>query len=281
MIRLISAKERLAESTASIALFGRAKIGKTTTVIGLPGKETVVLDLEAGMKAVEGRYVGDSIAIRSFPDAINIVCLLAGPDPAKPSDQFFSDAHHKHCVETLGPPVDPAKYRHIFVDSITELTRLAMDWAKTQPAAYSARTGQPDLRGAYGLLGRQVIDIVKQLQHAPDKNVIFVGGLDRRIDDFGRETFEIQTEGMKVGNELPYIVDEVVTLSDFDFDTTANTWTHNFGKGAHRAFCCRSPNPWGLPAGDRSGRLDEVEEPHLGRLIDKINGGNPLLTTEV
>ena len=48
-------------------------------------------------------------------------------------------------------------------------------------------------------------------------------------------------------------------------------WSHNLGKGAVRAFCCRSPNPWGLPAGDRSGRLELIEEPHLGHLIAKTN----------
>jgi hypothetical protein len=149
MLKLTTSQERLAQSTASIALFGRAKAGKTTTATTLPGDETLFFNLEAGMKAIEGRFTGDSIAIRTFSDAINAVCLLAGPDPAKASDQFFSEAHHKHCVETLGPIIDPEKYRYIFVDSITELTRLAMDWAKTQPAAYSARTGQPDLRGAY------------------------------------------------------------------------------------------------------------------------------------
>jgi hypothetical protein len=55
-----------------------------------------------------------------------------------------------------------------------------------------------------------------------------------------------------------------------DFDTATGTWSHNLGKGAHRALCCQSPNPWGLPAGDRSGRLDLIEEPHLGRLIQKL-----------
>ena len=29
-------------------------------------------------------------------------------------------------------------------------------------------------------------------------------------------------------------------------------------------------NEWGYPAKDRSGRLDTIEEPHLGRLMDKI-----------
>ena len=67
---------------------------------------------------------------------------------------------------------------------------------------------------------------------------------------------------------MPYIVDQVITMSDFD--TATGTWSHNLGKGAHRALCCQSPNPWGLPAGDRSGRLDLIEEPHLGRLIQKL-----------
>ena len=39
-----------------------------------------------------------------------------------------------------------------------------------------------------------------------------------------------------------------------------------------RAFVCQTLNPWGYPAKDRSGRLDLVEEPHLGRLMEKIRG---------
>ena len=45
-----------------------------------------------------------------------------------------------------------------------------------------------------------------------------------------------------------------------------------------RRLVCKSGNPWGLPAKDRSGRLDLVEEAHLGRLIAKIGepGRSPL-----
>lgn len=45
-----------------------------------------------------------------------------------------------------------------------------------------------------------------------------------------------------------------------------------------RAFVCQTLNPWGYPAKDRSGRLDLVEEPHLGRLMEKIRG--PLIPAE-
>jgi hypothetical protein len=34
---------------------------------------------------------------------------------------------------------------------------------------------------------------------------------------------------------------------------------------------CKSPNPWKLPAKDRSGNLDVIEEPDLGKLMEKIS----------
>ena len=40
----------------------------------------------------------------------------------------------------------------------------------------------------------------------------------------------------------------------------------------YRAFVCQTLNPWGYPAKDRSGRLDMIERPHLGKLMDKISG---------
>jgi hypothetical protein len=37
-----------------------------------------------------------------------------------------------------------------------------------------------------------------------------------------------------------------------------------------RGFVCTSPNPWGYPAKDRSGKLDQLEPPDLRTLIAKI-----------
>ena len=41
-----------------------------------------------------------------------------------------------------------------------------MVWSKQQPEAVSERTGKPDVRGAYGLLAREMITLLKHLQHA-------------------------------------------------------------------------------------------------------------------
>ena len=157
----------------------------------------------------------------------------------------------------------------VFVDSITDLTRQAMAWAKTRPEAVSEKTGKPDTRGAYGLLAREVIALLKHLQHARGKTVIFVGILERITDEFNRVTWQPQMEGGKAARELPGIVDQVITLSMFARD--GEGWRHDPERGDVRRLVCRSGNSFGLPAKDRSGRLDITEPPDLGALLTKIN----------
>lgn len=273
-LKLVTADERLADRNLKVtmAIFGIWGIGKTSLLHTLDQSSCLFLNLEAGDKSVQS-HLAHEFKIRSFTDAREIACLIGGPDPAAADNDFYSEAYYRYCCDQY-PDVDVSQYKTIFCDSITDLTRLAMTWAKQQPEAFSEKTGKPDIRGAYGLLGREVIKLLKHLQHAPGKNVIFVGVLEEVKDDFGRVTWEPQMEGGKVGRELPGIVDQVVTMGYFDFDPNAEVpqqWRHEPGKGAHRVLVCKSPNQWGLPAKDRSGNLDLVEKPHLGELIEKIN----------
>ena len=270
-LSIVSADQRLAEASAktTIALFGPSGVGKTSLLKGLPPEATLCLDHEAGMKSVQG-WPGDSISIRAFPDAIDIACLIGGIDPAADPKGFFSEGHYRHVCETYAGLVETiAEKRIIFVDSITDLTRQAMAWAKTRPEALSDKTGKPDLRGAYGLLAREVIGLLKHLQHAPGKTVIFVGILERVVDEFNREHWQPQMEGGKAARELPGIVDQVITMGLFEAD--GDGWRHEPAKGEIRRFVCQAGNPFSLPAKDRSGRLDATEPPDLGALLQKIN----------
>lgn len=70
----------------------------------------------------------------------------------------------------------------------------------------------------------------------------------------------MQIDGSKVPRELPGIVDEVIILDFIDFGDGKPT----------RGFVCTAPNPWGYPAKDRSGCLEQLEEPNLGKLITKL-----------
>jgi len=273
-LRIITADERLSasENKTSLAVFGPPGVGKTTLIKTLPADKAVCFDLEAGMKSVQD-WRGPSIPIRSFPDFRDLVILIGGPDPAQHPGSYYGVEYHAHVQREYaesGLEVFLKDRSIIFVDSITDLTRQAMAYAKQQPEAFSDRTGKPDVRGAYGLLGREVIQALKHLQHARGKTVIFVGVLEKIIDEFGTSSWVPQMEGTKAGRELPGIVDQVLSMQLFSKDAEG-AWTLD-EKSTNRRLVCQSGNPWGLPAKDRSGRLDMTEPPDLAALLAKIDG---------
>lgn len=141
--------------------------------------------------------------MRTFPDALDIACLIGGVNPAADVSGFFSEAHYAHvCQKYSDLATIVARKKIVFVDSITDMTRQAMAWAKTRPGIFSDKTGKPDTRGAYGLLAREVIGLLKHLQHAPGKTVILVG----IRSDLGRhEAHDLmpQMEGGKVAVNFP------------------------------------------------------------------------------
>ena len=175
-IRIVTADERLAVASnkTSAAIFGPPGCGKTSLLLTLPADQTVAIDLEAGMKSVQA-WRGVSLPVRAFPDFRDLAVLLGGPDPSVAPNGYYGARHHQYVTELYrgsGIPELLAERPIVFVDSITDLTRQAMVFARHQPEAFSERSGKPDVRGAYGLLGREVIQALKHLQHAPGKTVI-------------------------------------------------------------------------------------------------------------
>ena len=265
---IILADQRLSERRGiKAAIFGRSGIGKTSLLWTLPPDTTLFYDLEAGDLAIEG-WSGDTIRPRTWEECRDFAVFIGGPNPAIPDGRPYSQRHFNDACAKFGDPRRIDKYATIFVDSITVAGRLCFQWSKEQPEAFSEKTGKPDIRGAYGLHGREMIGWITHLQHTRMKDVFFVGILDEKLDDFNRKVFVPQIDGAKTGLELPGIVDEVLTMTELA----------DGAKQLHRVFVCQTLNPWNYPAKDRSGRLDLVEEAHLGRLIAKIGepGRSPL-----
>jgi hypothetical protein len=258
-MKIISADARLAERRGVKALIvGPTGVGKTSLLRTLDLTRTLFIDVEAGDLAVQDVPV-DTFQLDDWPAARDIACRIGGPNPSYPPTACYSQSHY----ETIGGRLDNLeKYQTLFIDSITAISRLSFRWAEQQPEAFSEKSGRKDTRGAYGLHAREMIAWLNQLQHARGLNVIFVAILEKVIDDFNRSEFQIQLEGNKTGRELPGIVDQIITMQFIDFGD---------GKLA-RAFVCTSPNPWAYPAKDRAGRLEQLEEPHLGKLIAKLIG---------
>ena len=259
---IISADARLKETRGiKGVIFGKSGIGKTSLLWTLNSSTALFFDLEAGDLAIEG-WPGDTIRPRTWQECRDFAVFIGGPNPALREDQVYSQAHYDAVCEQFGEPSSLDKYETVFIDSITVAGRLCFQWAKGQPQAFSDRTGKPDMRGAYGLHGQEMIAWLTHLQHTRGKNIWFVGILDEKLDDFNRKVFTPQIDGSKTGNELPGIVDEVISMAEI----SEGDWE------PYRAFVCQTLNHYGFPAKDRSGRLDVIEEPHLGRLMEKISG---------
>jgi hypothetical protein len=256
-LKIITVDERLAERRgAKILLIGPAGVGKTSLLRTLDPMRTLFLDVEAGDLSVQDVPV-DMIQLDDWPTARDLACRIGGPNPSYPPTACYSQAHY----DAVGGALDDLnKYATLFVDSITAISRLSFRWAEQQPEAFSDRSGKKDVRGAYGLHAREMINWLHQLQHARTMNVIFVGILERVVGDLNVASWQLQCEGGKTGRELPGIVDQIITMQFVDF-----------GDGNPvRAFVCTAPNSWGYPAKDRAGRLEQIEQPHLGKLIGKL-----------
>ena len=261
---IITADQRLAEQhSAKIGLVGFPGVGKTTQLKTLPEASTLFVDLEAGDLSVKD-WRGDTVRPRTWPEFRDLVVFLAGPMPTASVDQAFSQAHYEHVCATYGDPAQIDKYDYYFVDSLTVLSRLCFAWCKNQPQAFSEKTGKPDSRGAYGLLGQEMITALTHLQHVRSKHVIYVAILEEKTDEFNRRFYQLQLEGSKTALELPGVLDEVVTLAVLKTDDGT----------PYRGFVTGADNAFGYPSKDRSGKLNAIEEPDLAKLIAKCLGQN-------
>jgi hypothetical protein len=244
---------------AKVLIAGPTGVGKTSLLRTVDLSTTLFIAVEPGDLAVQDLAV-DTLRPRTWPECRDLAVALAGANPAVPETACYSAAHYAAVKDQLGDPEQLDRYNTYFIDSITAAGRLSFAWSSQQPEAFSDRSGKRDLRGAYGLHAREMLAWLMHLQQARAANVIFVGILETVTDDFNRTEHRLQLEGARTGRELPAIVDEVITYQWIDFGDGVLT----------RSFICTAPNRWSYPAKDRSGRLDQVEEPDLGKLITKL-----------
>jgi hypothetical protein len=262
-MKIITADERLAEKSGpKILLVGPSGVGKTSQLRTLKAEmlpSTLLVDIEAGDLAVADLAVV-SVRPRLWTECRDIACALGGPNPSLPPTAPYSEKHYAEVME------DPelaklAPFEILFVDSLGAASRLCLGWSELQPEAFTDR-GRKDTRAVYGLCARSMLGWLHQLQHARARTVIFVTILERHTDDFNISTWRPQIEGSKTAREIPGIVDEIVTMQWIDFGDRKPV----------RAFVCTNPNPWMYPAKDRSGRLEQLEPPDLGALLEKLTG---------
>lgn len=141
----------------------------------------------------------------------------------------------------------------IVLDSLSEIIEQILEFEKT-------RTKDP--RKAYGEIITQGIQLVRGFRDLPDRNVVLICKEEWSKDDAtGMMYNQPSFPGQKLAPALPYYPDEI-----FQYCVFTNQQT----KQRIEALRCW-PDQTNI-AKDRSGALNEWEEPHLGKIFAKIMG---------
>lgn len=120
-----------------------------------------------------------------------------------------------------------------------------------------------DPRKAYGAMQQWVLWYLKQFRDMPGRHVYFSAKQGHIRDDVRSMTlYGPSMPGQQLGPALPYLFDEIFQL---DVYTMPNTPSATFSALRTR----RNPQ---YDAKDRSGSLDEFEEPNLSKIFQKITG---------
>lgn len=244
-LAIVTADARMKSATIKGQIWGQAGVGKTSLLKTLDPVTTLALDFEGGLLSVQRddergpAWKGDSVKVENWPEAQAI--LKAFQDKAP----FLT------------------KYKTVFIDSTTVASRMCFDWCKQQPESFN-KQGQPNNLGAYGLLGLEMVAWAKGWHHLPDLNVWLVGGLERKEVE-GVKDWVPLTTGSKLASELPYIMDYCLVMARFkggDGKTYAGIFTDPL----------KNPEFANVPVKTRVSGLDQIEQPHLGKLMAKALG---------
>lgn len=258
-ITLLDASTRMNELRGpKIMIVGKTAIGKTSLLRSLKAEllaTTLLVDLEAGDLPIADLPVA-SVRPRTWLDLRDLAVAIGGPDPARPRGAYSQDHYDEVIADQTFASL--AHFNIIFVDSYTELSRRCLAWAEHRPESFNAY-GKRDLRGTYGLVGRELIAWTQQLQYSLARTVVLTAILEKTTADLGVSSWRIQLAGQRTARELPAILDEIITMEMVTFRDKQV-----------RSFVCHPTNSWGYPAKDRSGRLDMFEEPNLGKLLAKL-----------
>lgn len=153
--------------------------------------------------------------------------------------------------EYLVKDPEGVKFESIALDSISEIGELILSIEKKKTT---------DGRQAYGKMQEQLGDIIRAFRDIPGRNVYFSAKMEKMQSDTGALLFSASLPGNKSAQALPYAFDEVFALQ---IGVTKD-------KTSYRYLLTSPDGLWS--AKDRSGCLEGMEEPNLGKIINKIKG---------
>ena len=208
--------------------------------------------------------------------------IVTAPNPVLISAESGLLSLRKENIERVFGKDDPEISYHIPVIKINSIDDLieAYEWCKTKEADQfqtigidslseiaevvlaNAKSQVKDKRQAYGELLDQMNDTIRKFRDLPGKHVYAVAKQEHIKDEAtGTSLFGPSFPGSKLSQGTPYLFDEVFHIG------VAKT-----NDGDSYRYLRTQPDLQ-YDAKDRSGALDEIEQPNLTYLFDKIMNG--------
>ncbi len=224
--------DQSATGGVKMLIYGPAGYGKTMLAATMP--TPLILSTEKGLLSLN-----HANQMKVFGSHQNIPVIEIK------NAQDLTDAY-----QMVATSNDCKHFESIVLDSISDIAEVVLANAKRQVK---------DPRQAYGELAEKMTTLIRCFRDLPEKHVYFSAKQDRVQDSDGLLMYGPSMPGKQLTAGLGHFFDEVFALGVSSKDAQGNTY---------RFLRTKADAQW--QAKDRSGALDDIEEPNLAKIIAKI-----------
>jgi hypothetical protein len=232
-----------ASAAQGVKMLCYADSGQGKTVLCATAPKPVVISAEAGLLSLRKKNLEKLFGVNTPGIAYDIPVL-----------QVTTVVQLTEVFNFFAAPANRARehFNTICIDSLTEIAEVVLT---------NAKGIVKDPRQAYGELLDKMEMVIRQFRDLPGYHVYMSAKMEPVKDEVnGTLKYWPSMPGSKLGPRLPYYFDEVFNLN-----------TGKTPQGQKYRFL-RTDSDMQYIAKDRSGALDEIEQPNLTNVINKILG---------
>ena len=232
-----------------ILTYGESGMGKTMLVATLPAP--LLISAESGLLSLSKENIGRVYGAGRPGICYDIPTIEVSCIEDVEQAYLWVTNPQNNPVNANGIP----QFRSLAMDSVTEIAEKVLN---------NAKRSAKDPRQAYGELIERMETLVRAFRDLPALNIYMSSKMSRNKDEVtGITAYGPSMPGSKLGSAMPYFFDEVFKLA-VGKDTNTQAEFRYIQTQPDLQNVCK----------DRSGKLDRMEQPHLGYIINKIKGVN-------
>jgi len=239
-IQLLSSDTEAQAHGVKVLVYAKAGLGKTLMSATAPNP--VLISAESGLLCLRKENIAKVYGKKQKGITYNLpIIKIRTIDDLIEAYKWAENSKEAQGFET------------ICIDSLSEIAEVVLE---------NAKKGLKDPRQAYMVLQTQISDVIRKFRDLSGKHIYMTAKQERIKDETSNITlYGPSLPGAKLGQASPYFYDEVFQLG-VNKDTDGSTYRF-----------LRTQPDLQYDAKDRSGSLDEIEEPHLGKIFNKIMSG--------